>query len=551
MKKLTIPLRKLFQRPAGGKFQGQVLVVVAILFIILMLFVGLAIDLGRAYIALTRMQRSVDAASLAAASQFREGRSMDEMVAISCETMAMNGYPIDCTDLANPAEITIQTCDECRGVECADLPPLCTTVPRHKYVKVILTHEEPMTFLRLIDINSLSVTASAIGEAAQMDLVLVIDASESMAFDASTSDPMRDPSVCNPARACQPFEDVKAAADAFIQRVLDKDALQEEDRIAIVTFATGWMGGTSGTGVRSAGWTNDRDVARAIIQNLEIFESTPCYDDTGSVITPYGPCRRYDYTVSPPAYQGMDCIFCDQLDQLVFPPHGVYADYSNQDWSTLGTTNIGGGLLVAGNQFAQDPNSNALWVVVMLTDGKANTTFADMSDGEDLNGDGIPDQIDIDNPAVYPIGYCPQSRYLAASDYPLCFDHDVDSRHDPTDDFYDADDYARDMADFVGCAPEGSAAACNGVSGQGALIYTIGLGNEVLSNDNEVDGKPYGASLLRYIAAVGYSGDPADPICDGFPYDDWCGNYYFGATGSDLDKIFEDIASRVFTRLHQ
>jgi hypothetical protein len=29
----------------------------------------------------------------------------------------------------------------------------------------------------------------------------------------------------------------------------------------------------------------------------------------------------------------------------------------------------------------------------------------------------------------------------------------------------------------------------------------------------------------------------------------WCGNYYFDATGNQLDRVFEEIASRIFTRL--
>ncbi len=45
-----------------------------------------------------------------------------------------------------------------------------------------------------------------------MDVVLVIDSSDSMTYDAPQGDPMRDPSQCNPVHNCHPFEEVKAAA---------------------------------------------------------------------------------------------------------------------------------------------------------------------------------------------------------------------------------------------------------------------------------------------------------------------------------------------------
>jgi hypothetical protein len=60
--------------------------------------------------------------------------------------------------------------------------------------------------------------------------------------------------------------------------------------------------------------------------------------------------------------------------------------------------------------------------------------------------------------------------------------------------------------------------------------------------------------LLRYVAAVGDDGNAATDPCSGLygsaaDWEEWCGNYYFSPTGNDLDLIFEDIASRIFTRI--
>jgi hypothetical protein len=137
---------------------------------------------------------------------------------------------------------------------------------------------------------------------------------------------------------------------------------------------------------------------------------------------------------------------------------------------------------------------------------------------------------------------------------------------------YDPDDAARDMADFVGCPDANSTtpAACP-EPGQGAVIFSIGLGPEV--TDTSCDpfyGGPtcgnLGEQLLRYIAGVGDDGDPrtgaggppsAPDPCSGNPLvvgDEQpdgtdCGNYYYSPTGSGLMRVFEAIASRIFTRL--
>jgi hypothetical protein len=205
---------------------------------------------------------------------------------------------------------------------------------------------------------------------------------------------------------------------------------------------------------------------------------------------------------------------------------------TQDDWSLLTTTNVGGALQLAGNMYATDTREDALWVAVLLTDGMANATFP----AEDDN---------ITSYHSYPIGFCPNDPT-----FPLCQDEDTTTRHNNGDVQYDADDFARDMADFVGCLPMNSAAGCRGTVGQGAVIFTIGLGEGVVDASHEAHEKPYGATLLRYIAAVGDDGDPVTDLCDGHSdFTDWCGNYYFSPEGPGLTRIFEDIASRIFTRL--
>lgn len=513
------------------KSKGQALVLVALSFVVLLAFVGLAVDVGQLFIYMGHLRRAVDAASLAAAAQYREMRSVDEMTAAAAQVMNLNGI--------DPSEfvINVETCETNPGDS-----QLCTT-PKRKLVRVTGQLRVPMSFLAIIGIQDITITANSIGEAASLDVVLVIDISESMAWDAPMGDPMRDPYQCNHADPggadgykgeCQPFEEVKKAATSFINRILNKPPGEEEDRLAIVTFATGWDPDPNrGTFIRTPGWTSDRDVALAIIRDLVIYEPGRCWIDELNQIpdTFYGSCRDYNDEVNPPEYEGFDCLSCLYTDPSAPPVGGPNLDPF--DFSASNSTNIGGGLLRAGNMFALETREDALWVVVLLTDGMANTTDV-------VSGDDITDY------TTYPIGYCPNAEDPSL---PRCQDKDVTTRHHSGDSAYDADDYARDMADFVGCYPPPlTASACGNVTGQGAVIFTIGLGDEVLRLDN--NGRPYGATLLRYIAAVGYDGDPATDPCEGVTdYTAWCGNYYFSPTGPGLTRIFEDIASRIFTRI--
>lgn len=175
---------------------------------------------------------------------------------------------------------------------------------------------------------------------------------------------------------------------------------------------------------------------------------------------------------------------------------------------------------------------------------------------------------------------------------------------------YDVDDYARDWADWIGLAEPpnaGSSAEQRSIS-QLPTIFTIGFGlnfqygttrctagdirvNASSPNLNDI-GDCLGEELLRYIADVGDnfqidSDYQQDYLDDGFlnlsiSDDDWgdrgpcedfninpssvgsandliaplpagenCGNYYNAPGGQQLEDVFDDIASRMFTRLTQ
>ena len=478
------------------------------------------------------LKRAVNSASLAAAVQFREGYTTQHVVDAANEFLRLNGVNLD------NLSATVTTC--------ATAPTdgqLCTT-PRRKLVRVTANGRVPFVFLPVIGISSAPISATSVSEAASMDVVLVIDISESMTYDAAAGTPGRDPAQCNPTHTCQPFEAVKAAANQLAAWVLNKPANEEEDRLSIVVFSNGWELGANGTQVISPGWfhkyltTDNSDgsaAAATAINNLLVYQPMRC--DNPQFTGRPGLCRQYNGT----DFFGMAC------------PWGT----TYNDRSTCTTTNIGGGLRLAGQMYSNGMRRDALWVTIILTDGSANATM--LSTNNDLGaGPGVPARHDQPGPPWLPP--CPSaSAHRRPIGTPLSAAMISSGPAIPAHNrpYYDSDDYARDQADFVGCSPTSPAAACNGVHGQGALMFAVGLGLQVQTHSGG-DNYPAGDALLRYVAAVGDDADPATDPCATVPppvmqpgHDNSysCGNYYFAQFAGGLNKIFDDIASRIFTKI--
>jgi Flp pilus assembly protein TadG len=566
--------------PRRLRSAGQALVLIVITFFGLIIFLGLMIDLGQIFLAKGYLRRAADAGSLAAAAQFRENRTITEMKAAALEVANINGV--------SDSSISVQTCHD--GIPGPDTS-LCAApgmMPK-KLVRVTVRVNYPLTFLTLISINDVMLSESSVSEAAAMDVVLVIDVGESMAWDNDPNpaknyyeDPAN-PAYCNLDDSCLPLKNVKSAAADFAAEILNKNPADEEDRLAVVTFANGWEDDPRGTQALLGGhWTNDLSVAMDAdsgIPSLKVYDpgaicplndfecgatpGTACpatVDDipTGPCIY-VGPADPYYHTL--PFWQ-FNCARLWDIDTA----DGDKWEHKDEAISACTTTNIGGGLRRAGEQFAVEKRTDALWVVVVLTDGAANATFALASDldpvggGNQLITDGFP-LTPKDFVPNLPLGFCPAGTWVGRgtghTNRMYCQDGDVDTTHSlltqPA--LYDADDFARDQAKFVACAAAGVPnASCAGIKGQGAVIFTIGLGDEVtdiLDEDPDIsERKPYGASLLRYIAALGDDGNAATDPCSGeVNYKKNCGNYFYAQLSTDLDHVFELIYSRIFTRL--
>ena len=292
----------------------------------------------------------------------------------------------------------------------------------------------------------------------------------------------------------------------------------------------------------------------------------------------------------------------------------TWAPPGQPDPSACTNTSTGGGLKLAAGQFGLPPiRQESVWVVILLTDGAANASETNAVTGQSNK-------------------YCPASTWwdqvTDPNHYdPFCRDSDPTTRHslinptiygvthtapynplntyDPTGIHYDADDYARDNADFVSCAAKQAVAAqwCQdslnytiGQGGQGALMFSIGLGS-LLSTIRPAAAWRMPLPKTEKRASVRATRMPAMPRVTRccvtsrawawrvtrtarMPAPPWpppalvlppdksaprnaptlasagnlsynCGNYYFAQFGTGLNAIFESIASRIFTRITQ
>jgi len=242
-----------------------------------------------------------------------------------------------------------------------------------------------------------------------------------------------------------------------------------------------------------------------------------------------------DCTFDPPnAIAQENCILdgIDNMEVELEPDPAVDCPDWLPDPSGCTSTNTGDGLRLAGNQFGNFGRDQAVWVVVLLSDGVANAAIRVASSP--------------------PEWVCPPSTW-PPTDPPYCQDGDpgpslAPPRADSDPDF-DADDHARKMALFVGCPNEllSDPGPCT-VPGNEAVIFTIGLGDAVVSYDRGGDPE-VGGELLQFIAAVA-DGLPGDDPCGPYGPDTDCGNYYFVEDVSELEAVFEEIASRIYTKLN-
>jgi hypothetical protein len=514
-------MKQLLNKLSKPSERGQVIVIIVFAMVGLISAIGLMTDGGILLIEYAKLKRAIDAASIASASQYRRGFVAQDLVDAAQEFLILNDSEAD--------NIVIYRCKRdpetdavITDVDGTEHDEALCELPRRKLIRVDATRLVQFGFMRVVGIDSGSISASSVGEAASIDMVLVIDNSISMVYETNPTgeddkiDPSEDPAVCNAAHTCQPMEGIKALAAQFVEDFM----FFPYDRVAIVTMTnpTPDIAVIGGVLPRNAYTVlplddSESDVLAAI-DGIRVFQPGECPFDPDNT-TFYGTCR--------------DTCLQAEIDRDVTDPGspchlntaGTFLSDSctrgpGNDQRVCGSSNIGFALYTGSQEYLRESagvRDDSFWTLVLLAGGPSNASSPEpvlTVSFTDSDSNGFPD-----DPEYW--GFCPTGTTLR------CRDADSNSRHAESDSMYDSDDYARDIADLV----------ANPDSGGGITVFTIGYG--ALLQTNTAGGAP----LLEYIAesAGGASANH--------------GFYQDAAVLSDLGPVFEEIGKYIFTKLSQ
>jgi hypothetical protein len=501
--------------------RGQAVVLFVISFMAIMAFVGISIDVASVYITYMQLKRAVDGAAVAAASNYKHGTYTDEE-----RKSFMTGAAREMLVLNNVTDVSSLAVYECGDSSLpSDFATMCPDVgsgdePR-KLAWVQATLDAPIYFMSLFGFETVPITTSSVGEAATVDLVIVIDASQSMAAETSGD---KDPDVCNPAGSCQPMEDAKTAAKALVDEMIEGN-----DWIAVVSFDF-----TAHLHTADPFLIGDFDDVKTAIDSIQVIKEAVPTAGFGEY-NPFDVEKTFE-DVAPWGKEG-------------------------PNWDPGVSTCTGCGIRRASEILKNLGRDESVWVIVLLADGATNAS--DVYDTAYLPA-GDP----LLNSTTYPNGFCGGSPVSVDNpagnmwDPPFCADNDATTRYcgpyhaaaancpttngpygtvsyDTSSPPYSSEDYAYDMTDFA--ALLFSENGDEPTVGSDITIYTIGYGF--------VGDFIWAENLLRYMANVGKDGTRLNDPCAGQPQGESCGNYYYTSSSDNLDDIFVDIADRIYTRI--
>jgi hypothetical protein len=423
--------------------RGQAFVMIAFGMVALIAVIGLATDATMIYKTKQDLQRAVDSASLACAYKLPNQTTAGQA---ANEFMRLNGYNFS----GNPPQTTITT-----------------TFPNSATKKIC--HVEGTTnasyyFLRILGFNSMVVSAMGESEAAPMDIYLILDLSESMTYDtqnrhgcAAQSDCLA--KRCNQDRDCDPLDtDIKTRARDFI------DLLDERyDRVGLVTY--------NQMGVEVIGLTNDFDGpngVKAKISALNAFSNQEANNCVGTKIKSGDPLNSASNK------------YCAKQ------------------------TNLGDGILYARGGIANQGRIDAVWSMVLLTDGKANAY---------RNCDDPGCITNTNDPHCREQGSCCPPN--CGTDKPACSTAWLCSE------CTEAETWALNNAFVAWHLNE-------------TVIYTIAYGQNWSEYQN----------LLIHISDWTDNG-----FLDGSQHGQATGNFFAAPDGAALQADFEEIARRIYSRL--
>ncbi len=549
--------RRIKDRLSKGQ-PGQALIIFVFTFVALLAVVGIAVDAGNVYVQYSHLRRAVDSAVVAAVGQYRENRAAADVyyTVVEATQLQLPGVENVRFYWCSPPQDMVTDVSG-RTYDTHD-PRLCSPGLPRKLIRVEADLPVNLVFLSLVWGNRVTIHSAAQAEAAVLNLVLLIDTSESMGYGTcpytmSEFDFFPCLESCRAAGTCKPFDDpqggvsMRNAAAGFVNALMrdnvDRFAVYHFDKTPVITPSV------------EAFPCNDppgRIVSVTIAASSGLV--VPLTTDKSAVLAAINRIDKMNVYVRPPACGGGVC--CTD------PPYvGGYWGQEGEDYGyRWASTNLGGGLREAVGELVRNGSTDAaVWVIVLISDGAANMTdqAADENDWWTCPaplGSSFPKWRNVQpfcrdrdghNPA-FTTRHCPSREVCQdtrfCDDPPTCtrswYTNWGETVTETIQWSYDADDYARDIADLA--------------SSHKIAIYAVGLGSLIQGDGEE---------LLRYIADVGDDGDLRTAPCGSDAYWDdesvsplpgqfqQCGNYYYAADAAQLERVLEDIAKRIFSRI--
>lgn len=161
---------------------GQSVIILAIGFIALVGFVGITTDVALMFVRYSQLSRAVDASAIAAANQMRTDRTQASLGIAARQFIELYGL--------NPTKVLVDTCNSLPFADRAS-DELCRA-DQAKLVRVTAQVESPTVFMRLLGFQNFTLQASSVSETAALDVVIIMDSSESMASLTTVEDWARD-----------------------------------------------------------------------------------------------------------------------------------------------------------------------------------------------------------------------------------------------------------------------------------------------------------------------------------------------------------------------
>ena len=151
----------------GSHQRGFALIYVALIMTLLLLFAGLAVDSGRAYMVKAQLTKAVDGAALGAARMLNSADPRNQAVQLFNANFPSGYFNTNGGDPTAASDFFTLTTDEANAVN---------------VVTVTATTNMPTTFMALGNISDVRVKATAEATRRMVDLCLVLDTSGSLGF---------------------------------------------------------------------------------------------------------------------------------------------------------------------------------------------------------------------------------------------------------------------------------------------------------------------------------------------------------------------------------